>query len=86
MFYIVCKSPEDREGLIRFLKAKGILAVFHYLSLHQSPFYQNKHERRNLECSDLYSERLVRLPLFFELADEQVQFIINSVKEFFQKL
>jgi dTDP-4-amino-4,6-dideoxygalactose transaminase len=83
MFYVVCKRSEDREALISFLKKKGILAVFHYLSLHQSPFYKNKHDGRNLEWSDLYSERLVRLPLFFELANEQVQFIISSVKEFY---
>lgn len=83
MFYIVCKSPEAREGLISFLKERGILAVFHYLSLHQSPFYQDIHDGRNLKWSDLYSERLVRLPLFFELTDVQVQFIVNSVKAFF---
>jgi len=85
MFYIVCKSPEIRDGLITFLKSRGILTVFHYLSLHKSPFYEPKHDGRHLEWSDLYSERLVRLPMYFELSDDQVQQIINSIKDFFYK-
>lgn len=85
MFYVVCKSEQDREGLIGYLKEKKILAVFHYLSLHLSPFYKNKYEGPVLPWSDLYSERLVRLPMYFELREEQVDFIIDSIKEYFQK-
>ena len=85
MFYVVCDSSEDRKGLIQHLKSENIFGLFHYLSLHRSPFYEPKHDGRHLERSDLYSERLVRLPMYFELSDDQVQRIINSIKEFFYK-
>lgn len=82
MFYIVCKNPEVRKELLTSLKSKGIHAVFHYLSLHKSPFYQDKHDGRALEHSDKYTENLVRLPLFFDLTNDEVEFIITEIKSF----
>jgi len=67
MFYLVCKSLEQRNSLIAYLKENKVLAVFHYLSLHKSEFYQNKHDGRNLLQTDRYSDCLVRLPMFYEL-------------------
>ncbi len=67
MFYLVCHSLEQRTALIAHLKQAGILSVFHYLSLHRSPFYQPQHDGRNLPESDRYTDCLVRLPLFYEL-------------------
>ena len=84
MFYMVCRSLKERTALIERLKEKGILAVFHYLSLHSSPFYLNKHDGRALPFCDLYADRLVRLPLFFELEDSDVDLICAEIKEFYQ--
>lgn len=67
MFYLVCKTIKQRDAIIQHLKSKKILSVFHYLSLHSSPFYINKHDGRFLLNSDKFSECLLRLPMFYEL-------------------
>ncbi|MCU0379588.1 MAG: dTDP-4-amino-4,6-dideoxygalactose transaminase [Chitinophagaceae bacterium] len=85
MFYLVCKTLEERIGLITLLKEKGIYAVFHYLSLHASPFYRDKHDGRALPQSDRYSDCLLRLPLFYELTEEQVDFIADTILEYYKR-
>ncbi len=72
MFYIICESLTQRTALINKLKAANVLAVFHYISLHKSPFYEAKHHGGILENTDRYSDCLLRLPLFFELDTEKV--------------
>jgi dTDP-4-amino-4,6-dideoxygalactose transaminase len=79
MFYIVCKDAEQRDALITKLKQNNVWAVFHYLSLHTSPFYKDKHDGRDLPESDHYSDCLVRLPLFFELTDDQIKYVIQCI-------
>ncbi|QJB33021.1 dTDP-4-amino-4,6-dideoxygalactose transaminase [Chitinophaga oryzae] len=83
MFYIICNDVDERDRLIRHLKANGILAVFHYLSLHKSPFYKPRHDGRELPYTDFYSDRLLRLPLFYELTNEQVDQITAAIKQFY---
>lgn len=79
MYYLVCHSLEQRNQLIAYLKSHHISAVFHYLSLHTSEFYQSKHDGRNLPETDRYSDCLVRLPMFYELDEQKV---INKLLEF----
>jgi|ERR1035437_9221400 dTDP-4-amino-4,6-dideoxygalactose transaminase len=67
MFYLICNSIEHRSKIIGLLKGNSILTVFHYLSLHKSPFYQNKHDGRELPESDRYSNCLLRLPFYNDL-------------------
>ena len=82
MFYLVCDNVDDRTKFIQHLKDKGILSVFHYLSLHKSSYYEKYSTRKSeLPNSDMFSDCLVRLPLFYELTDEQVEYIINMIKE-----
>ena len=82
MFYLVCDSVDDRTRFIQHLKDKGILSVFHYLSLHKSSYYEKYSTRKSeLPNSDMFSDCLVRLPLFYELTDEQVEYIIHTIKE-----
>ena len=83
MFYIVLESLEQRTQLIAFLKSKGVMAVFHYLSLHKSHFYKGKYDGPDLVYSDQYSDCLLRLPLYYELKEEQVEKICDLVKSFF---
>jgi dTDP-4-amino-4,6-dideoxygalactose transaminase len=85
MYYLICHNVEIRTRLIDYLKKNGILAVFHYLSLHKSPFYQDKHDGRDLPNSDLYTECLVRLPLYFEMTDAEQHAVIDAVTGFFSK-
>lgn len=72
MFYLVCNNLEERTALIKNLKDNGILAVFHYLSLHSSLYYQNKHDGRELPECDRYADCLVRLPMYYDLKEEEV--------------
>ena len=82
MFYLVCDNVDDRTKFIQHLKDKGILSVFHYLSLHKSSYYEKYSTRKSeLPNSDMFSDCLVRLPLFYELTEEQVEYIINTIKE-----
>lgn len=81
MFYIVFKNIEDRTAMIKKLKDNDILAVFHYLSLHKSDFYQNKHDGRVLTNSDHFEDCLLRLPLFYELQDSEIKTIISLLNE-----
>ena len=80
MFYLVCNTLEERTALIKHLKNHGILAVFHYLSLHSSPYYQNKHDGRELPECDRYADCLVRLPMYYDLKDKDVEIICSIVK------
>ncbi len=82
MFYLVCPSLEYRTKMMGYLKEKGIQTTFHYLPLHSSEYYRDKHGDRVLPNCDKYGDCLVRLPLFYELKDEEVECIINSIKSF----
>ncbi|MFQ1757303.1 dTDP-4-amino-4,6-dideoxygalactose transaminase [Aeromonas veronii] len=82
MFYLVCEDLEQRTALIHHLKDNGIHAVFHYLSLHTSEYYQAKYAGPSLPQSDFYTDTLVRLPLFYELTDEQVDFVCDKISGF----
>ncbi|HAS8515317.1 TPA: dTDP-4-amino-4,6-dideoxygalactose transaminase [Vibrio vulnificus] len=82
MFYLVCENIEQRSALIQFLRDNGIHAVFHYLSLHKSEYYQSKYIGSDLPNSDKFTDTLVRLPLFYELTDEQIDYICNKINEF----
>lgn len=83
MFYLVCSNLEERTRLISTLKSEGILAVFHYLSLHSSPYYQDKHDGRSLPNCDHYADCLVRLPMFYELEEKDVIKICDTIKNFY---
>ena len=84
MFYIKAHDLEERSKLISFLKENDILSVFHYVPLHSAPAGL-KFGRFSGE--DKYttkeSERLVRLPLYYGLKEEQTEYIIGKVKEFY---
>ncbi len=81
MFYLVCKDLEQRSEVIDKLKSKGILAVFHYLSLHKSPFYHKKHSHRILSNTKRYSNCLLRLPLYYELSKNDIENITSKLLE-----
>jgi dTDP-4-amino-4,6-dideoxygalactose transaminase len=83
LFYILCKNLDERTALIDFLKKRGIMAVFHYLSLHTSPFYAQKHDGRKLPNCDYYADCLLRLPFYYELSAQDQQKVINSTIEFY---
>lgn len=85
MFFLKTKNLEERSELIKYLKANEIQAVFHYIPLHTAPAGQ-KYGRFHGE--DRYttkeSERLMRLPLHYALKDEEAEYVIDKVKEFYK--
>ena len=87
MFYIVCRSLDERTMLIAYLKEKGIMAPFHYLSLHLSEYYKENHAGRisELPNCDRFADCLVRLPMFFELTDDEVLSIIKAIRAFYSE-
>lgn len=82
MFYLICNDLDERTSMIEHLKRNGIYAVFHYLSLHKSSYYENKYEGSELEFSDQFTNRLLRLPLFYELTPDECNRIIDTIKSF----
>lgn len=83
MFYAVCTSLERRSALIKRLRDAGIMAVFHYQSLHRSSYFESQHDGRQLPHADRYTDCLVRFPLFYELGNDDVHRICDVITEFF---
>ena len=84
MFYIKNADLEERAALIDFLKENDILAVFHYIPLHSAPAglkYGRFHGEDRYTTRE--SERLLRLPMYYGLKEDQVSFIAGKVKEFY---
>ena len=77
MFYLVCNSLAERTTLINKLRENDILAVFHYLSLHSSEYYKDKHDGRLLPECDRYADCLVRLPMYYDLSEKEVEQIVT---------
>ncbi|MEI3456435.1 MAG: dTDP-4-amino-4,6-dideoxygalactose transaminase [Bacteroides cellulosilyticus] len=85
MFYLVCRSLEERTMLIKYLKDNGVLSVFHYLSLHLSGYYKaNYTEIPNLPFCDRFADCLLRLPMFYELKAEEIETIVDLIDRFYK--
>lgn len=85
MFYLLCPSLEYRTALMKFLKENDVQTTFHYLPLHSSKYYEDKHDGRELPNCDRYGDTLVRLPLFYELTDWEIDKIVKLIIEFCNK-
>ena len=85
MFYIVCRNLDERTKLIAYLKENSIYAAFHYLSLHLSEYYKEHHSGNipNLPNCDRFADCLVRLPMFFELRDDDVDNVVSLINNFY---
>ena len=85
MFYLVCRSYEERSNLIDTCRENNILAVFHYMSLHSSEYYKGKHDGRILSNCDNYAECLVRLPMYYEMTDDDVTRVCDVLELEYKK-
>ena len=85
MFYLVCRSLNERTELIKFLKDNGVFAVFHYLSLHLSDYYKVNYSLiPDLPNCDRFADCLLRLPLFYEISNEDVNIVVQLICEFYK--
>ncbi len=82
MFYLLCPSLEYRTALMKYLKENDVQTTFHYLPLHSSKYYEDKHDGRELPNCDRYGDTLVRLPLFYELEDMELDKIASLIVTF----
>jgi dTDP-4-amino-4,6-dideoxygalactose transaminase len=87
MYYIVCRTEEERTALIHYLKANDIHAVFHYLSLHDSEYIRNTqgNNQINLPQSEKFEHNLLRLPFFFELNTAKQNKVIEYISNFYMQ-
>jgi len=86
IFYIITGGLEERTRLIQFLKSRNISSVFHYVPLHSSPAGR-KYGRAfgDLPVTDDISDRVLRLPLYFEMTDKEIQQVVDSIVSFYKK-
>lgn len=86
MFHILTADIEERSALIRHLLAEGILAVFHYVPLHSSPFARGYGVPQTPKpVTDDVSARLLRLPMYFDLTDAEVARVAGAVLDFYHR-
>jgi dTDP-4-amino-4,6-dideoxygalactose transaminase len=86
MFYILAADLEERTALIAHLRQAGILAVFHYVPLHSSPFARSLGvPQQHLPVTDDLSSRLLRMPMYFDLTDRDVTEVARTVLDFYQQ-
>lgn len=84
MYYFLMSSPEERNRMLDFLHFQGIQAVFHYLPLHSSPYFKDKHDGRDLPNTNRFSDCIVRLPFFYSLKESQIRYITRKVSAYFK--
>ncbi len=86
MFYIKVKDIEERSDLIKHLKSMGVETVFHYIPLHTAPAglkWGHFHGEDRFTTAE--SERLLRLPMYYKLRDEDIDTVVNGIKDFYSK-
>lgn len=83
MFYLVTGTPEERDKLLGHLNTHGVQAVIHYLPLHSSKYYHDKHDGRELPNTDRFAGCLIRLPFFNVLKEDQIDYVVEKIRAFY---
>jgi dTDP-4-amino-4,6-dideoxygalactose transaminase len=86
MFYIILRSEVERDGLMSYLRENGVYSVFHYVPLHGSPYYRSRYGDVDLSVTDDLSSRLLRLPMYFSLKDEEIDHVNRSIIGYFEDM
>jgi dTDP-4-amino-4,6-dideoxygalactose transaminase len=86
LYSILVKNPAIREKVISYLKRKGIMAIFHYIPLHSSPAGK-KYGRfmGTMRNTDRVSSTLIRLPLFYDITNSEVEYVVKSLYNYFKR-
>jgi dTDP-4-amino-4,6-dideoxygalactose transaminase len=87
IFYLLTRSPAERDQLLAALAAEDINAIFHYVPLHSSPAGQRfgRSPEAGLPVTDRVAATLVRLPIFYEMTDAELDRVVDAVLEFYRK-
>jgi dTDP-4-amino-4,6-dideoxygalactose transaminase len=84
IFYMLFDDLDTRTAYISYMKAHLVQTVFHYIALHTSPFYKTRHQGTSLPMVDIYQDHLVRLPLYYDLQEDQINRVIELTNAFFK--
>ncbi len=84
MFYLVTHKAHQRDQLIKHLLQKGIQAVFHYLPLHQSPYFKDKYDGLPLPEAERYADCLLRLPFYYDLSEQDIETVSKAIFSFYK--
>lgn len=86
IFYVLTKDLKDRDNMLSFLKHHGIQAIFHYLPLHESPYFRSlTGVSSELPNAIRFGTTLIRLPLYIELTEKQMNFVVQAIFAFYQR-
>jgi dTDP-4-amino-4,6-dideoxygalactose transaminase len=85
MFYVVTRQDSHRDLLIKHLIQRGIQAVFHYLPLHQSPYFKDKYSGAPLPEAVRYADCLLRLPFYYGLTEDNIETVTSAISSFYKK-
>lgn len=83
LFYIILKDCTTRDKLLKYMNDNQVNCTFHYIPLHMSDFYKAHYKKCNLPITEDLSYRLMRLPIYYELTDNEIDYIIEKVIKFF---
>ena len=84
IFYLILNSGAKRDELLQYLKERGVVSTFHYIGLHQSPYFTKKYGKvAALPNAEKFSGQLLRLPLFYDLTTREQNYIVRCIGEFF---
>jgi dTDP-4-amino-4,6-dideoxygalactose transaminase len=79
LFYIMMENPEQRRKFIAYLKAHGVMAIFHYVPLHKAPYWKGRYDAVSLPVTERVSETLLRLPLYYGMTEEDIMYVAKCV-------
>ena len=85
MLYLILNNHQQRQKLIAFLGNHDIMAIFHYIPLHRAPYWKGKYDNIYLPVTDRVSETLLRLPLYYNMTVEEVQYVVKCITRFFKE-
>lgn len=83
MFYLTCKNKTERDELIEYLLSSEVKSVFHYLPLHSSYYYKNKHDGHALPNSMKFADSIIRLPMHMSLTGKEQNHIAHAIHKYF---
>ncbi len=83
IFYLTLNNKKNKNNFINYMAKNGVQVVTHYQSLHRAPYY-NKMSKKNIECvnADLFTDTLVRLPLYPEIKNSDLDLVIDLIKNY----
>ena len=85
MYYLICSDAKERNDLLAFMKKNGIGASFHYIPLHTAPMGERLgYKAGDLPITEEYAARLIRLPMFADFDEKDIDYVIEKVKSFYE--